>query len=91
VRVPFAASERDPWLAQLRKRRVRWLAVGPLSIRWSRRRTERRELDWIAADDRLFTRVHGRNWERETVVYRFNDDVLEPQLGAAKPSSRNSP
>jgi len=74
VRVPPGTDGFDAWVAQLRERRIRWLAVGPLSTRWSRLQSTVPQLQWIAEHGRLFTRVHGRDVNTQTVFYRFDDD-----------------
>ena len=76
--VPSASDGLDAWIAELRRRRVRWIAVGPLSAGWKRRQADVRELGWIKSNPNVFVPVHGRGKSDETTFYRLADPSAVP-------------
>jgi len=75
VWVPLASDGLDAWIAELRQRRIKWLAVGPLNERWIRRQEELRELRWVIREEHVFVRAQGVDWTKETVFYRLEYDA----------------
>jgi len=66
--VPARTDDRAAWIAELRMRRIGFLALGPLGPRWQRRK----EVAWVREGDGAFTRVFGRDEATEPVIYRLD-------------------
>jgi len=63
--VPRATSTRDAWLAELRGRRVTFLALGPLGMA----ARNRSEVKWLTEERGPFSPVFGDDPGRELVIY----------------------
>jgi hypothetical protein len=55
------------WLDTLEKRKVRFVAVGPILDAWK----SKKELSWIRSDKEDFVHVFGQDTSNETFIYRF--------------------
>ncbi len=66
--VPARADQRAEWIAGLRTRHVRFLALGPIRPEWR----QRKEFAWVRDGDGVFTRIFGRDQSMEPVFYRVN-------------------
>jgi hypothetical protein len=65
--VPSESDSVSQWLDTLRRRKVDFLAVGPLFEGWK----SSRELAWIEKNNEAFIRVYGRDPSKEMIFYRF--------------------
>jgi hypothetical protein len=66
--VPAGSSDESEWLDALEKRKVSFVAIGPILDEWR----SQRELSWIRNNDKGFVHVFGQDSSRETFIYRFN-------------------
>jgi len=55
------------WLDTLEKRKVSFVAVGPILDAWK----SKEELSWIRDDERAFVHMFGQDTSNETFIYRF--------------------
>jgi hypothetical protein len=55
------------WLETLEKRKVSYVAVGPIEDAWK----SMQELSWIRGDETEFIHVFGQDTSNETFIYRF--------------------
>ncbi|MGH7896304.1 MAG: hypothetical protein ACREQQ_00005, partial [Candidatus Binatia bacterium] len=79
---PPDPNDLETWLRRLREERITVFAVGPVLEDWQ----SAPELFWLDRPDGPFTRVYGRDWRREMVLYRLRSAGESAVSSAPVPS-----
>jgi len=67
VYVPSESDSLSQWLDTLEKRKVDFVAVGPIPDEWK----SSRELSWLKNSNGTFIHVYGQDSSKEIFLYRF--------------------
>jgi hypothetical protein len=59
------------WLSSIRKQGIRYIAIGPLILeKWK----NTSHIKWLTGKQGLFVRVHGENFNKDTVIFFLKDE-----------------